>query len=66
MCSLTDVFSFPFFSFAWQVLRQLLAEQPATLILMSSYHIGKERAYFAAAEALNLKVGPGDGKGKGG
>jgi hypothetical protein len=42
-----------------QVMRQELAAQPRTLLVVGSYHIGKERAYMGAAQALGLKVGAG-------
>lgn len=39
-----------------QVMREALQEEPDTLLVVSSYHIGKERAYLGAAAALGLKV----------
>lgn len=35
---------------------EALHEEPDTLMVVSSYHIGKERAYLGAAAALGLKV----------
>lgn len=40
----------------YQVMQQTLQEEPASLFVVGSYHIGKERAYLGAAEALGLKV----------
>lgn len=37
-------------------MREALQEEPDTLLVVSSYHIGKERAYLGAAAALGLKV----------
>jgi DNA cross-link repair 1A protein len=39
-------------------MREALHDEPDTLMVVSSYHIGKERAYLGAAAALGLKVGP--------
>jgi hypothetical protein len=39
-----------------QACRDELAREPATLFVSSAYHIGKEKAIFATAEALGLKV----------
>ena len=39
-----------------QVMRSELAEEPACLFVVGSYHIGKERAYLGAAQALGCKV----------
>jgi hypothetical protein len=41
-----------------QLMRAALQDEPDTLMVVSSYHIGKERAYLGAAAALGLKVGP--------
>jgi DNA cross-link repair 1A protein len=41
-----------------QLMREALHDEPDTLMVVSSYHIGKERAYLGAAAALGLKVGP--------
>ena len=38
------------------MMREALCEEPATLLVVSSYHIGKERAYLGAAAALGLQV----------
>jgi hypothetical protein len=38
-------------------MREALALEPRTLFVCASYHIGKERAYFGAAQALGIKVG---------
>jgi hypothetical protein len=40
-----------------QMMRELLVEEPATLFVVGSYHIGKERAYLGAAQALGMQVG---------
>lgn len=37
-------------------MREALQNEPDTLMVVSSYHIGKERAYLGAAAALGLKV----------
>lgn len=37
-------------------MRQCLADEPATLFVVGSYHIGKERAYLGAAQQLGLRV----------
>jgi DNA cross-link repair 1A protein len=37
-------------------MREALQEEPETLLVVSSYHIGKERAYLGAAAALGLQV----------
>uniref|UniRef100_A0A383V4K8 Metallo-beta-lactamase domain-containing protein n=1 Tax=Tetradesmus obliquus TaxID=3088 RepID=A0A383V4K8_TETOB len=39
-----------------EVMRSELAEEPACLFVVGSYHIGKERAYLGAAQALGCKV----------
>eukprot|EP00878_Enallax_costatus_P007518 GHUV01007874.1.p1 GENE.GHUV01007874.1~~GHUV01007874.1.p1 ORF type:complete len:518 (+),score=175.46 GHUV01007874.1:1203-2756(+) len=39
-----------------QVMQRTLHEEPATLFVVGSYHIGKERAYLGAAQALGIKV----------
>jgi DNA cross-link repair 1A protein len=39
-----------------QVMRAELAEEAACLFVVGSYHIGKERAYLGAAQALGCKV----------
>lgn len=45
------------FCLLWsQVMQRTLEEEPASLFVVGSYHIGKERAYLGAAEALGLKV----------
>ncbi len=37
---------------------EALAQEPATLFVVASYHIGKERAYFGAAALVpGCKVG---------
>lgn len=37
-------------------MQRTLQEEPATLFFVGSYHIGKERAYLGAAQALGIKV----------
>jgi DNA cross-link repair 1A protein len=39
-----------------QVMRAELAEEASCLFVVGSYHIGKERAYLGAAQALGCKV----------
>ena len=39
-----------------QACREELAREPRTLVVCSSYHIGKERAFFGVAEALGCRV----------
>jgi DNA cross-link repair 1A protein len=39
-----------------QLMREALQDEPETLLVVSSYHIGKERAYLGAAAALGLQV----------
>lgn len=39
-----------------QLMREALTEEPDTLMVVSCYHIGKERAFLGAAAALGLKV----------
>eukprot|EP00775_Hariotina_reticulata_P012755 gene12755-12884_t len=39
-----------------QVMREALVEEPSSLFVVGSYHIGKERAYLGAAQALGIQV----------
>ncbi len=43
-------------SLAPQAIREAREQEPATLVVVSSYHIGKERAFFGAARQLGCKV----------
>jgi len=38
-------------------MREALLDEPETLLVVSCYHIGKERAFLGAAGSLGLKVG---------
>lgn len=37
-------------------MRAAYAEEPKTLFVVGAYHIGKERAFFGAAKALDFKI----------
>ena len=37
-------------------MRQHVEEEPATLFVVGSYHIGKERAYIGPARALGWRI----------
>ncbi|KAG2493449.1 hypothetical protein HYH03_008267 [Edaphochlamys debaryana] len=39
-----------------EAMRSALAEEPRTLFLVGAYHIGKERAFLGAAQALGTQV----------
>ena len=39
-----------------KVMREAYAEERKTLFVVGSYHIGKERAFFGAAKALDFKI----------
>ena len=39
-----------------KVMQDARTEEPRTLFVVGSYHIGKERAFFGAARALGYKI----------
>ena len=39
-----------------ELMRQHVEQEPATLFVVGSYHIGKERAYIGPARALGWRI----------
>ena len=45
-------------------MKEAYAAEPSTLFVIGSYHIGKERAFFSAAQALGFRIWCDPGKKK--
>ena len=45
-------------------MKEAYAAEPSTLFVIGSYHIGKERAFFSAAQALDFRIWCDPGKKK--
>ena len=45
-------------------MKEAYSAEPSTLFVIGSYHIGKERAFFSAAEALGFRIWCDPGKKK--
>ena len=45
-------------------MKEAYAAEPSTLFVIGSYHIGKERAFFSAAQALGFRIWCDRGKKK--